>query len=162
MARDSHDREDMLRDATGYRRRVELKLPDHRCPVFCGFREEGAFSLYWTPDDVFQFNASGELRRAFWRDRMLASYRRQLHWLNRNDTGRVRLQRVPLTDPEQIELLESLRSTLKKLDASLDANAFEVTGHHPANVDVMQDLREWLHTNDGTVPLAMHPGVGRK
>lgn len=162
MARDSHDREDMLRDATGYRRRVELRIPHHNSSIFCGFREQGAFSLYWTPDDVFQFNATGELRRAFWRDRMLASYKRQLHWLNREDTGRVRLQRVALSEPEQIAVLGAIRLALANLAGSLNAGVYEVEGLHPADADVIQDLQNWLQTHDGPVQLAMHPGAGRK
>ena len=66
MAKDAHDREDLLRDATGYVHRVEFTIPDRDELVFCGFRQCGAFSLYWTQADVLQFNSAGELRRAFW------------------------------------------------------------------------------------------------
>ena len=46
MARDSQDREDLLRDATGLVWRVELKIPNIEVNIVCGFRADGSLSIY--------------------------------------------------------------------------------------------------------------------
>ena len=73
MARESHDREDLLRDATAYVSRMQLAvdLGNGTVEVFAGFHSTGAFSLYFNQDPVYHFNRSGELRRAFVDDELI-------------------------------------------------------------------------------------------
>src|SRR5437588_282047 len=70
MARETTDREDLLREATALVERAELAVADWPEPVVIGFRRDGAASIYFGGDPVYQFNARGELRRAFVADRL--------------------------------------------------------------------------------------------
>ena len=158
MAKERHDREDLLRDASAFAHRVEFRLPGHSETVFCGFRDNGAFSIYWTPDIVFQFNTTGELRRAFWRDRMIASYKQQPHWLISSDTDRVHLRRRELSEEELAEFVQLANDVIDRLRDSLAGNNYEVTGA-VSSEDVVARTRQWLQS--ATVRFALHPGVGR-
>jgi hypothetical protein len=162
MAKDAHDREDLLRDASAMDVRVELRIAGVDHSVYCGFRTCGVFSLYWNQDNVVQFNAHGELRRAFWRNRMLASYERQLHWLNRDlNSARMRLSREPLTDDELAALEEFVSQSMVQLRDSFSTNSYEVVGKFPEDLDVCKKVAAWLEGHPDSVRYALHPGVGR-
>lgn len=166
MAKDTHDREDLLRDATGYDRRIEFISQKRSEPIFCGFRECGALSIYLGQDSVLQFNADGELRRAFWQDRMLASYRHVLNWLERSD-GRVRLSRTPLSEEEFREFLAEAMGWLRSLRDELAGQQLTVQGQFPNDADVTDLVMNWLtqaswlEQTDADIPCAMHPGLAR-
>src|SRR5256885_17104640 len=63
MARVERDREDLLAEATALVERVELELPGWPEHVIVGFRASGCGSVYLGPDEAYQFNTAGELRR---------------------------------------------------------------------------------------------------
>lgn len=160
MAKDADDREDLLRDATAYVTRVEFMVPGFDHEVFCGFRANDAFSLYWGQDTVFQFNANAELRRAFWRDRMIASFKHQLHWLERDaNAARVRLQRVPLTEKETSALMEAYATCRKTIVDVISSNEHSVVGEFPEDANVSDRVVRWLQQQEN-VKLALHPGGG--
>lgn len=161
MAKDAHDREDLLRDATGYVARMEFRLPGVEPNVFSGFRDDGAWSLYWGQADVVQFNASGALRRAFWQDRLLASYQHRLHWLHRDGTARASLTREPLSEASQASFLQLWEDRLQQLQSTLAEGRHEVIGCVPADLDVTVMVVEWLSTHPAPLELAMHPGLKR-
>lgn len=163
MAKDAHDREDLLRDATGYVQRVELRVEGVKPEIFCGFREQGAFSLYWGQDEVFQFNADWALRRGYWQSRMIASYLHQLHWLNRDATeARAKLSREAFSNDQQAEFGQNLATRLRLLKRAIDEGTYEVLGQVPPDEQIIARLRGWLGRLDcNQLVLAKHPGVGR-
>ena len=64
------NREDLLREATALVERIELvphrdRQFDASEPIVVGFRADGALSIFFGDDPVYQFNAAGELRRAY-------------------------------------------------------------------------------------------------
>lgn len=66
MARDAHDREDLLQVATALGNRVELQVPGWPEPISCGFRDAtGGLSLYFGQDPAYHFDHCGALRRAY-------------------------------------------------------------------------------------------------
>src|SRR5262245_10991650 len=67
MAREESDREDLLREATALVERIELivDIGNAGQHVVAGFRTNGAASIFFGADPVYQFNAAGELRRAY-------------------------------------------------------------------------------------------------
>jgi len=65
MARNESDREDLIREATAMRNRVEWQVPGEFEPVFAGIRSDGSLSVYFGQDPVYQFTPSGQLRRAY-------------------------------------------------------------------------------------------------
>ena len=165
MAKYVEDREDLLRDASGYVQRVELRIPGVDHEVFCGFRDQGAFSVYWGQDAVFQFNSDGELRRAFWQARMVASYKRQLNWLAREaepevNSARMRLRRWQLSAEELAACVAFVGNCLTTLEEAISTGTHIVVGEFPANADVCGRISEWLDRQADTVRFAVHPGAG--
>ena len=71
MARNQSDREDLLREATALVERAELRISGWSEPVVVGFRRGGGASLFFGGKEVYQFNAGGELRRAFVAGRLI-------------------------------------------------------------------------------------------
>src|SRR5688572_1167889 len=84
MARETHDREDLLRDAVALVPRVLLHttIDGTPCEVFAGFRGE-LLSLYFGGDPVYHFNAAGELRRGYVDDQLIKAERRRLIFMKR-------------------------------------------------------------------------------
>lgn len=163
MAKDAHDREDLLRDATGYVSRWEFRIPGVDHDLFSGFRAEDAWSLYWGQDEVIQFNVQRELRRAFWRGQLLAAYGRKLHWLRRQPTSSVRLTRDPLGTEEQSEFLSLWQSRLHQLVEALSNKTFRTLGQVATDRDAASLTEQWLRAwDDRHLALALHPGIGRK
>ena len=160
MALNAHDREDLLRDATGYVRRIEFAVSAFDSEVFCGFRTCGAASFYFGQDNVLQFNANCQLRRAFWKDRMLASYRQWPHWLEKSK-GRVHLHRTALTRTEQGEFVRTAVGWLTALRQALQAQAAIVRGQVPESPDLSVAVTQWLTTHADTIEFAQHPGLAR-
>ena len=79
MAREEADREDLMREATALVQRAEFSAGGK--PVFVGFRTNGAASVFFDSDPVYQFNSNGELRRAFVAGDALQSRGRQAHFV---------------------------------------------------------------------------------
>jgi hypothetical protein len=66
MARQEADREDLLKETTAYPHRGLLALDNPHGWVLLGERKQGAISIYYGTETVFQFNRDGYLRRVFW------------------------------------------------------------------------------------------------
>ena len=159
MAKKTEDREDLLRDATAFHRRIEFTVPEQD-PIFVGFRQGGAASFYFGQDHVLQFNSQNELRRAFWQDRMLASYQRTMHWLQKA-VGRVHVTRTPLTDAEFEEFQAASIEQLRALEAALSKNELATRGEFPTGGNIKDEVSQWLDGLDTEIRLAVHPGIGR-
>ena len=147
MARQTQDREDLLRDATAYQLRIEflIEVGEERVSVFAGFRENGGLSLYFGPDPVYQFNSQKKLRRAFVDDFIYKAENGQLVRLNRNRSEQnVELQRHVLTPTEIAAFEENLMQRLTPLRVALEDGNTEVVGQHPDNTDVLKKLWKWL------------------
>lgn len=71
MARQEHDREDLLAEAVALVERIELRVGDWPQSVTAGFRRDGSASFYLTADEVYQFNTARQLRRAFLAGRLI-------------------------------------------------------------------------------------------
>src|SRR5688572_18454958 len=63
--RQERDREDLLAEATALIERIKLSVPGFDEHVVVGFRSTGAGSVFLGQSECYQFNAAGELRRAF-------------------------------------------------------------------------------------------------
>ncbi len=160
MARQERNREDLLREATALVERAEVRLPGAGQPVTAGFRRDGSASFYFGTDPGFQFNAAGELRRAFVGGRLIKAERGRLVALSRERTaGEVALIRSELTASQQAELLREARSRLGELAAQLSRGAFQLVGHVPANLDVISRIRRWLSNQPAELAVAARPHV---
>ena len=64
MAREEHNREDLLAEATALVERASLRLDGFAEEVVVGFRRDDSASFYFGADRVYQFTSEGALRRA--------------------------------------------------------------------------------------------------
>jgi len=158
MAREESSREDLLREATALVERIELDVSGEH--VVAGFRSDGSPSVFFGEDPVFQFNAAGQLRRAFCSGRMIKAVRGQLVALERNRTEQeVQLVRHELSASEQADLLAQMGERLRKLENDLHTGTFTIVGQHPADADVIGRLRSWF-AEHREWPVADRPNVG--
>jgi hypothetical protein len=146
MARETHEREDLLRDARALVPRVQLRLEagEGEAGVFAGFRGD-ALSLYFGDDPVFHFNAQGQLRRAYVGDRLIkANHGRLIAMRRERSAEAVVLQTETLSDAEQREFLANLADRLAALQTALDTGKRRVEGQEPPNGNAVKRLTDWL------------------
>lgn len=169
MARNESNREDLLREATALVERIELvphatasAVSDNLArdvPIVAGFRSDGALSIFFGQDPVYQFNAAGELRRAYCEGLLFKAVRGQLISLDRVRTANeVRLLRIELTDAEQVAFLARMTGDMGELSQLLAANDYEVRGQVPHDADVLGRVRQWL-ANREEWPIAARPNA---
>jgi hypothetical protein len=162
MARDSHDREDLLRDARAFPRRVELQLRGgaEDATVFAGFRTAGGVSLFFGGDPVYHFNAAGELRRAFVDDALFKAERGQLVRMTPERTEReTALHSRVLDDGEYQRFASELSARLASLAEQLTRSEACLLGEVPPGGGVREELARWLGAWRGVV-VAESPRVG--
>ena len=148
-------REDLIRMATALVQRVELAIDGFPDLLVIGFRRDGAASLFVGEDPVYQFNARGELRRAFQAGKLVTAESGRLVELTRQRAdNRVDMRRQELTDLQQDQFLSQLRQTLDKLQRALQQNQYRVTGQVPADQDVVRQASQWIEGLADTIPIA--------
>jgi hypothetical protein len=161
MAREEQDREDLMREATALVERIELRLPQETEPVVVGFRRAGGASFFFGDDPVYQFNAAGELRRAYVGGKLLKAERRRLVELTRVRTpAETQLVRHEFDDAETAPLLEAMQQRLARLRDALDST-FDVVAQVPADVDVVGRIRRELAALCRTATIADSPHAGK-
>lgn len=162
LAREAHDREDLLRDARGLSPRVELLVESSGVDItlFAGFRGASA-SLYFGQDAAFHFNNRGELRRAYLADELIKADGGRLVAMRRerSATESALVSRL-LTPAKQQALLAELQGRLAGLTAALAAGEFRVVGQVPAEGNAVERLRGWLTDRQGAMIVARSPRVG--
>ncbi len=170
MAREESPREDLMREATALVERIEL-LPRRRFEflplpkgegfqtIVAGFRADGAMSVFFGEDPVYQFNAAGELRRAYCGKLLLKGVRGRLVSLQRvRSASEVQLVRHELTDVEQNDFLAALKNRLHRLAEMLAAGDCEARRRAPPDADVLGHVQAWLATHD-SYTIAVCPNV---
>lgn len=155
MARESSDREDLLREATALVERAEIQVPSFDQPVVVGFRRDGAASFYLSPDIVYQFNAQRQLRRAFLDGQLYKAAGGQLAALTPIRTAeQTELRRHDLSDPEAQQFLSRAADRLAQLLKSLTAKDFTLVGQVPSETDVVDRIRRWLTELPASITVA--------
>lgn len=161
MARETHEREDLLRDATALVPRIMLRLErdGKPCEVFAGFRKEGAVSLYFDDDPVYHFNSAGELRRAFVDDCLVKAEQGRLVAMRPRRTAEsTDLVRHELSAVEQKKFLAVMQERISWLREELAVERFEVVGQMPESADARAQLADWLEDSTD-VRIAESPRV---
>ena len=160
MARQEQDREDLLREATAYVERIELKTSGSDLPVFIGFRAEGGASIYFGPDFVLHFNKAGELRRAFIGAQLLKAEGGSLIGMTRRRESReVVLESEPFTVADLADFLTKSGQSIDRLLGDLRSGGYEVRGQVPADHDLVARVREWLAKLPRPLTVARRPHV---
>ena len=127
MTRHEADREDLMAEATALRERIELELPGHAEHVVAGFRENGNLSVFFGPDPMYQFDATGGLRRAFVAGHLYRSDGHTLARLTRmRQASAVNLVRHDLDAAELAQFLTEMTGVLARLSAALEQDSVRV------------------------------------
>ncbi len=160
MARSESDREDLLREATALALRAELQIAGETEPVTVGFRATGSLSIYFGGDPVVQFNATGQLRRAFVDGLLYKAEQGRLVGLRRERTEQeVVLQRQEVSDHEQAFLLNAIRQRLSLLRAAIELNDFVLVGEVSSTPSVAARVAKWLRENTEPLQVASRPNA---
>ena len=160
MAKDERDREDMLAEATALVQRVELDVEGFADHIIVGFRENGAGSVYFGAEPVYQLNSKDELRRAYANSCLLKADRGRLIALaRRRATDQVQLVRHELNDAETELFRAEMRRCIGALDAALRAGRFQIIGQVPEGADVVVRAQKWLAGLVQDVSIARSPRV---
>jgi hypothetical protein len=139
MAGTECDREDLMREATALRRRVELQLPGER--IVAGYRGTGAFSIYFGQDRAYHFDPQGLLRRAFVHPDLYRTQGTTLARLTRERTSaRTLLLRRDLPSDELRAFLVEVRTRLSHLAGTIAAGRAAVLRCVPADADLLSEV----------------------
>lgn len=161
MARHESDREDLLRQATALVERAELSLPGGSEAIVVGFRKDGSASFFFGADPVYQFNAAGQLRRAYLAGLLYKAERGRLIRMRRERSrSEVALVSVELSHRETDQLLAEMQTRLAGLAEALGGGEFVLVGEHPPEGRVVERIKHWLATVSGQITIAPSPRVG--
>jgi hypothetical protein len=161
MAREESSHEDLLREATALVERIELITSRSTSDghIVAGFRSNGALSIFFGEDPVYQFNAAGELRRAYANGKLLKADRGRLTALQRVRTQKeVQLVRHELNETDMTHFQIQMANHLQAFAELINTNAFEVAGKVPPDADVVGRLKRWFATHSD-VPIARRPNA---
>jgi hypothetical protein len=164
MAREESEREDLLREATALVERIELQITSstggedaESVPIVIGFRSNGAISIFFGGDPVYQFNAAGALRRAYCDGALFKATHGKLISLERvRRPDEVQLLSRELTNGEEAAFMFRMQDRLRALAISLERGSFRINGQVPTGADVLHRVKQWLAAHDG-MPIAKTP-----
>ena len=154
MALEEHDREDLLRDGRMMPVRGELDLDD--VTILIGFRRQGQLSLYSGTQRVFQFDATGQLRRVYFDGRKYAADAGKLLQLSRQSRGgRVELTPQDVDAASTSTIIDAVTDTVKRLSAIISDSqkVWRVVG--ASNADFGDRVKRWLET----IPIPVQIGA---
>jgi hypothetical protein len=160
MSRRESDREDLMREATALVERAELAVDGLGESIIVGFRDGGAASFYFSPDTVYQFNAEGELRRAFLGDLLYKAKRGRLISLRRlRSDNEVALVSTELSSEQTAVLTGELQQRLQQLKDALASGRYRVVAQVPRDAGVTGRMRQWLADLPPAIDIARVPNV---
>ncbi len=164
MAREIHERENLLRDAVAFSMRVQLQVDFDNRPVevFIGFRDGGAVSLYFGNEPVYQFNNRRQLRRAYIDGRLLkAEHGRLIAWQPQRSDTSVEMLRHEFDTSQQRQFADAMHKHLERLRDAISTKQFVAQGVVPAEsgAEILERLADWL-SQPLKLTIADSPGVG--
>jgi hypothetical protein len=156
LAIEEQPREDLLRDAVAYPRRLKLR----RCPttpspteevdfleLFAGVRSDGSWSLYFDEDPVLQFTPAGALRRIFLNGRKyrVATEGGLVELTREGRGGRVELKHLVLTADDERAVRIRCQLFMHQAARAIESKCFELSGQVPGDDPrLLAELREFL------------------
>ena len=154
MARQESDREDLFAELAALSPRMELRVGDSPGTVCAGRREStGGWSLFFGPDRVYHFDASGRLRRGFVEGFLYRSEGSTLSRLRRErSAAETSLLRHDLDAAELQTFLAAMQSTIRVLLTEIHANRVRLLRVTPDDEDVLSPLAAALEAALGARP----------
>lgn len=144
MAREEHNREDLMRDARALERRAEIELPEDLRLVL-GKHRRGGLSFYFGEDPVFHLNSQGELRRAYAEGRLYKAEGGRLIEMERvRIPGQVELRSHALAPHGQNEFTAAVHRRLTEAVECIDRGTYALVAEVPEGESVVDELVAWL------------------
>ncbi len=160
MAREEHDRENLLGEAQALVERASLEVAGYQPEVFVGFRRSGGASFYFGPDRVYHATSAGALRRAFVDGRLYkAEHGRLVALRRRRSADVVELVRHKLNGGEERAFLAEMHRHFDALAKALGRGEFRLVGQVPEGGDVVARIHDWLETFAAQLAIAHSPRV---
>lgn len=160
MARQEHDREDLLAEAKALVERIHLQAAGLKEAVTVGFRRDHSASFYFGAQHVYQFNSAGSLRRAFVGDLLYKAEGGKLVSLRRErGPDLVTLLRHDLGPAETVLFFDTMRGYFDALHHALAKQQFTVMGQVPEGADQVARVCCWLDEFGGRTRIAASPRV---
>jgi hypothetical protein len=163
LRRDESDREDLLREASALRRRIELRWPGRVEPVVAGFFEDQRLAIYLTAETVYQFDPEGRLRRAFIEGRLYRTGQSTLAELTRERSiNATQLRRRDLPADELEEFFRVMRNDLAEVRDAIHGNPSILARQIPEDEPILPRLIERLNailSGSSTLAPAMNTGT---
>lgn len=158
MARDEHERENLLKEATALVERVQVQLANWPQKITAGFRRDGCFSVFFGADPVYHFNSRCELRRAYIAGHLIKAEQGRLVALERRRAaGRVELVRHVFDETDTKTLLSCAEEQLTALGVSLTTSCVQSVQQVPASADVVGRMLAWLESCPLPIKVAHRP-----
>ena len=148
-------REDLMRDATAYTRRLMLRVSPTGEGIFVGLRQQGGWSIYFGEDPVFQFNDEGKLRRVHFANQNYAAVEGKLCWLQRSRSGgRVEIERIYSAEAER-QMLAVCLSRLRELAELMLTNSVKIVDRVPVeDRELVEDVAKMLRNTAQDLEIA--------
>lgn len=122
MARQESDREDLIREATALKNRIEWRVPGRQELAVAGLKSDDSLSVYFGQDPVYHFSPVGQLRRSYCDGYLYRSHGTTLAKLTRERTSEATsLSRVDLSAQELDCFLSLMRQRIALLRDSIQS-----------------------------------------
>lgn len=169
MAIHQHRRENLVAEATAYRRRALLCLPGLKFrgagieELFIGQRGSGAWSLYLDETPVLQFNSQGALRRLHIQGQLYVAELGRLVQLKRDSQGgKILSDRIPMEETQQSELLAELSALVGGIVAKMsqELKPSRLKDHYPKmDSEIVASCAAWLNELPSMLNVAVSPNA---
>lgn len=145
MARHESDREDLFAELRSALPRWEIEIPSGGMPVVAGIRSEARFSVYFSGEQCYHFDAANRLRRAYVRGHLYRAQGETLACLRRNRTPEeTQLLRRDLNQDELSCFLAEMRAALMQFLEHLAGKNYVVLRQESDLEPSLDCLRERL------------------
>lgn len=154
MAINHEKREDLMRDATAYVRRLTIPISIVTEPIFLGLRQHGGWSVYFGEDPVFQFNAQHKLRRVHFDNQNFAASDGRLILLDRVRLGgQVEFQRIHLADTER-SIIANCHKRLYELAEVMETHRDSAVCFPEGDRELVSDLLKLVQSTYSNIQIA--------
>ena len=156
MAIHEQNREDLLRDGTGFIFRGEVMLQGQK--VIVGFRRSNQAAFYFGEDPVFQLNSSLAVRRVYYGGSVYRAESGNLMEMRRcSKGGRVIFDSFPLEETKVSEILGALTQWLSTLRVAVDRHDWKVVGEGVEEFKIR--LAAYMNRLSTPIKIGEQPGL---
>ena len=156
MAIHEQNREDLLRDGTGFTYRGEVMLEGQK--VIVGFRRSNQAAFYFGEDPVFQLNSNLAVRRVYYGGLVYRAESGNLMEMRRcSKGGRVIFESLPLEEIKVSEILEALAQWLSTLRGAVERQDWKVVGEGVE--DFKNRLDAYMNRLSAPIKIGEQPGL---